>query len=228
MYQPKRTRAATRKNTRPKVNKTACLVALLATCLLVGLFWFFASTPLNTMAAAVSQEGPSTPQSNWQKGTVPALYQYDPQWAEHVYAETSFSKSGCGPICLTMAYISLTGDTSISPTAVADMASEGGYAHSEGTAWRFMIDGAHILGLEAEEFVLSKPLMNEYLSRGLPIICIMGKGDFTSTGHFIVIAGVNDEGNYLIRDPNSAERSSQSWSFEQLSKQYCNAWVFWQ
>lgn len=209
-----------------KVDKVALIVAAFTGCIIVAVFVFTASIILKN-AETLSGENQSTPQAEWQQGSLPELYQTDAQWATHSYANASFSETGCGPTCLTMAYVYLTGDTSISPTAMADRATEGGYASKEGTAWRFMSEEAQRLGLQVMEFALSKEVLDSHLLEGNPVVCIMGPGDFTSSGHFIVIAGLNDDGSYRVHDSNSVERTNSSWSFEQLYSQHLNAWAYW-
>lgn len=44
-------------------------------------------------------------------GEVPILYQEDPAWSNATYAGDSFGETGCGPTCMTMAYVALTGKT---------------------------------------------------------------------------------------------------------------------
>lgn len=39
----------------------------------------------------------------------------------------------------------------------------------------------------------------------------MGKGHFTSSGHFIVLRGITEEGKILVADPISIKRSEQEW-----------------
>lgn len=210
----------------PRINKAACMVAVLSVCVLAAFIWFFISLLTHNEATAAPQNI-STPQNEWQQGVVPTLYQTDAQWADHPYGAAAFKESGCGPICLTMAYVAVTGDTSILPTDMADFATAGGYADAAGTSWSFMLEGAQELGLNAQEFILSEEMLNNFLSLGMPVICIMGEGDFTTTGHFIVIASVDEQGNYSVRDSNSVERTQQSWSFEQLYSQHLGAWVYW-
>ena len=41
---------------------------------------------------------------------------------------------------------------------------------------------------------------------GNPIICAMGKGDFTSSGHYIVLVGT-ENGLVRVNDPNSYANS---------------------
>ena len=48
------------------------------------------------------------------------------------------------------------------------------------------------------------------LSSGKLVVAIMSKGHFTSSGHFIVLRGVQD-GKLLVADPASYTRSQQTW-----------------
>ena len=48
------------------------------------------------------------------------------------------------------------------------------------------------------------------LSEGKLVVAIMGKGHFTTSGHFIVLRGVQD-GKILVADPASYKRSQKLW-----------------
>ena len=58
---------------------------------------------------------------------------------------------------------------------------------------------------------------------GEPIIAIIGPGDFTSSGHFIVLSAYA-EGKIRVNDPNSKSRSAQLWDYEILAPQIRNLW----
>ena len=51
-------------------------------------------------------------------------------------------------------------------------------------------------------------------------------GDFTTTGHFIVLAGIANDGQVIVHDPNSAERSGRTWDLERVLSQCANLWAF--
>ena len=70
---------------------------------------------------------------------------------------------------------------------------------------------------------MKKKMVNA-LESGNPAILALGKGDFTTTGHYIVLTGVEEEG-FRVNDPNSRERSEKLWTYEQLEKQIRNIWV---
>ena len=89
-----------------------------------------------------------------------------------------------------------------------------------------MTYGAQKLGLEVKELPLWKNSIDQKLRDGNPIICIMGPGDFTDDGHFIVITDVDDEDMYTLNDPNSRIKSEKKWSYDELKEQIKNIWAY--
>ena len=53
----------------------------------------------------------------------------------------------------------------------------------------------------------------------------MRPGDFTDTGHFIVLAGYAD-GAFTVHDPNSIANSQTTWTFERIKGQIKNLWAY--
>ena len=68
------------------------------------------------------------------------------------------------------------------------------YENGSGSKWTLMSQGAQQLGLNVRELSLDEERMAENLEAGHPIICILGPGDFTDSGHFIVLTGYRDGG----------------------------------
>lgn len=160
--------------------------------------------------------------------SVPLLMQWDERWGYQAYAGGLVGNTGCGPTCLSMAAIYLTGDTSLDPGAVADFATENGYSvDGSGSAWTLISQGAKSLGMGVRELPLDEGRMRDELQAGRPIICVLGPGDFTDNGHFIVLTGYSD-GMFSVNDPNSRTRSGQLWSYDQLKGQIRNLWVLWE
>ena len=58
------------------------------------------------------------------------------------------------------------------------------------------------------------------------MVCAVGAGDFTVTGHFIVLAGVNEDGTVEVRDPNSYRLTQQSWDIYDILDQTRDLWCF--
>ena len=55
------------------------------------------------------------------------------------------------------------------------------------------------------------------------IIAIMGAGHFTSSGHFIVLRGVTEDGKILVADPVSYNRSTTEWDVSTILSEVKNA-----
>lgn len=157
---------------------------------------------------------------------IPHFMQWDPRWGYEEYAGSLMGLSGCGPVCLSMVAVYLLDDISLDPLYVAAFAEENGYAaKNNGTKWILMSEGAEKLGLTSRELPLHKQTMIDELNKGNPVICIMGEGDFTSSGHFIVLTSYTD-GGFSVLDPNSKARSEQIWTYERIESQIRNLWSF--
>lgn len=160
------------------------------------------------------------------EGVIPLLIQWDERWGYASYGESTIAVSGCGPTALSMVVSGLTGDSSITPYQVAKYSEENGYyAGEEGTSWMLMAEAGSGYGVQSLEIPLVESHMIEELENGHPIICSVKQGDFTDGGHFIVLTGIK-EGKFKVNDPNSRIRSAKLWSFEDLSWQIDNMWVF--
>ena len=103
----------------------------------------------------------------------------------------------------------------------------GYYVDEVGTDWTLMTAGASELGINSAQLTnWSEDTLKSELSAGHPIICSMRPGDFTSTGHFLVVAGVADNGELVIHDPNSPANSARTWDAERVLAQCANLWAF--
>lgn len=159
-------------------------------------------------------------------GTVPHLLQWDERWGYATYGDGLLAATGCGPTCLSMVIAGLTGDSSVTPLVIADYSIENGYyVAGTGSSWDLMGAAAAAYGLNCNELPLSKSKIFQTLESSSPIICSMRPGDFTKTGHFIVLTGVED-GKIKVNDPNSKIRSEQLWDYGTLEGQIKNLWKF--
>lgn len=167
----------------------------------------------------------STPRSQWTAGTMPHLYQTDPLWANKPYAGSNIRIAGCGPTSLSMVYTYLTGKTDLDPVAMASFAEEHNFAPTGATEWRFMTDGAAAIGLRSTPVAPSRASIASALDAGMPIICCLTPGDFTTVGHFLVIKGMDGRGMVEIHDPNSPYNSARRWPISQILPQIEALWA---
>lgn len=170
----------------------------------------------NPVGVAVSAEAVK-------KDIVPVSYlQTDAKWKNNKYGikdETStIGSAGCGPTCAAMVIASLA-DPSVTPATTAKWSMDHGYkAYHQGTYYSYFAPQMSFYNIQCTQMnynsiyhgagsaksINSKAL--ESVKAGNWIIACMGKGDWTSSGHFVLWYGV-DGNNALIRDPNSTKSS---------------------
>lgn len=166
-------------------------------------------------------------EEDYATGEIPLFLQWDERWGYENYGNDFIAINGCGPTSLSMVLVGLTGDTTMHPKAIADFSFQNGYlVEGQGSSWTLMSEGAEQLGLTSEVLPLSKSVIYSKLKQGHPIIASMGPGDFTSAGHFIVLAGVTDNGKIIVNDSDSLLRSQKAWDLETIMSQTKNLWAF--
>lgn len=207
---------------------TICMVAAVALVVvaLAGVLGVASTLQSDLRSQADGGGEVSTPKSAWKLGEVPFLYQTDSAWANAEYAGATVKESGCGPTCLTMVYVALTGKTDRDPASMSAFSQLTGYVENGDTSWALMTHGAAKLGLSAQEVPGDVSSVKAELAAGHPVIASVGAGDFTTTGHFIVIAGVDEAGNFIVHDPNSSERSSVTWDAQRVINQCRGLWSY--
>lgn len=163
--------------------------------------------------------------TGFERNTVPLFLQWDPRWGYETYGGQYLAVSGCGPTALAMAGYYLTGEPEMNPLALARFAEKRGYyIAGTGSSWTLISEGAGQLGLEATELPLVKKKIVDALNGGSPVILAVGPGDFTTTGHYIVLTAATPEG-FRLNDPNSPTRSERIWTYEELEPQIRNIWA---
>lgn len=159
-----------------------------------------------------------------QEGQVPLLMQWDKRWGYESFGSSNIGLAGCGPTCLSMVYLYFTGDLEGNPREIAGYCEENGFYTTEGTSWELWTIGAKSFGLEGAELMLDENRMKSALDDGKLIVCSMWPGDFTTTGHYILIIGYEEEG-FIVNDPNRRSNSEKRWSYDTLDGQIRNLWA---
>lgn len=124
------------------------VAVVVAVCATVGRGCVDAGTASGPGAIAGSI---STPVGEWSQGQVPRLYQTDPAWAGAPYAGSTVEEAACGPTCLAMVYVSITGKKDYDPASLCAFSEREGYVSGGETSWLLMSEGARKLGLMSEE-----------------------------------------------------------------------------
>ncbi len=149
--------------------------------------------------------------------------QTDARWASVPYQapgeKSTIKKSGCGITCAAMIIASLA-DPSVTPENTAKWSMAHGYkAYRQGTYYSYFVPQLAHYGIKCIRMNRSSIYHGSGAARDIKlkavqaiksgdwIILCMGRGDWTSSGHFILWYGIDSSGNALIMDPNSTRRS---------------------
>ena len=155
---------------------------------------------------------------------IPYLSQWDKRWGYDIYNGKYFALTGCGPTCLSMVSIYLTGDSYYTPRWMGEFLDSHGYAvPGTGTAWSIFDDGIVELGIYGTEIANDYNVIERSLNSGYPVIASMGPGDFTSDGHFVVFTACADN-KISVNDPNSLKRTRE-WDYSELAPQIVKVWA---
>ena len=146
----------------------------------------------------------------------PVLYlQKDPRWKNLPYRapgeESTIGSAGCGPTCAAMLIQTLTGKT-FTPEDACRWSVEHGYkALRQGTYYAYFKPQFAAFGIPCDQLswasTYGKPYHENHeralkmLQDGYYLIALMNKGNWTSSGHFIVVWWADSK--IRINDPNS-------------------------
>ena len=171
-----------------------------------------------------------TPFEYWEtvelKRKYPYYVQWDRRWAYDALGGTNVAIGGCGPTVVAMALSGMLKDETITPKQISEIENANGYFTSLGTKWSFFDFIANKYNLKSIKLSLSKVSIDEAVDRSNPIITSVRPGKFTTVGHIILIVGKDNNGNYIINDPNSYNRTLKTWSYDELQTEIIAMWEF--
>lgn len=159
-------------------------------------------------------------------GSTTVMYynQLDLRWTNEPYGTDEIGTHGCGPTAMAMVISSLTSDT-MDPVAMSQWAYEnGGWAPNEGSYHTFIPNCARAWGLPVQGVSKTDDMQQivDALSSGQLVVAIMGPGEFTTGGHYIVLRGVTSTGKILVADPASSIRSGKEYDLSLIVNQSRN------
>lgn len=164
-------------------------------------------------------------------------YQTDPKWANHDYStkgeQTTIKAEGCGITCSAMVISSITGKT-VTPIDTAEWSKSHGYkALKQGTYYAYFKPQMAEYGIKCRMMnsvnCYNKPNASVHkevrksLEDGNWIIAVAGKGDFTSSGHYILCYAMDGD-NVLINDPYNKKEICSKMPWDRFIKQQKYYW----
>lgn len=161
-----------------------------------------------------------TPQSGElieEENATPVIYymQVDERWKDTIYGgEDTIGTSACGPTSMSIVVSSLT-DILIDPVQMSAWAKANNYWYPEsGSLHQVIPDTAEKFGISCTGVPNDRnteEVISSALKEGKLVVVLMGKGHFTSGGHFIVLRGIDEDKKVYVADPASKERTMQTW-----------------
>ena len=164
--------------------------------------------------------------------------QTDPRWTNTDYSapgeKTTIGKAGCGVTCAAMVIASLV-DPSITPADTAAWSLKHGYkALRQGTYYSYFVPQLKRYGINCKQVNFSNiygkasaaahKKIIDALSSGKWVIACMGKGVWTSQGHYI-LAWKTDGKRVYIKDPASQKAMRMCNDLQLWLSQIKYAWI---
>lgn len=165
-------------------------------------------------------------------------YQTDPRWANISYSakgeSTTIGRAGCGPSSMAMV-LATWADPSVTPKTECAWALKNGYkAPHQGTYYSYFVPAAKRYGLTCFRVNTANIYNNpnssahttakNYLDNGDFVIACMGEGLWTSSGHYVLVYGI--EGNMVyINDPASSKIARTHGNYLVFKQQVKYYWV---
>lgn len=135
--------------------------------------------------------------------------QYD--YGNASYGDDTISNSGCGPTSAAM-ILSTFLDEEVTPQMACDFSAVNGHLVVGGTEDAFFDDIFNEYGVSYTKEEQTEENIISSLEDGNLIIAHVGPSEFTKSGHFIVLSGLDENGNVIVADPASRRRTEVTWS----------------
>lgn len=179
--------------------------------------------------------------SDVKNATIPIDYmQTDSRWKNIKYGirdeVSTIGTAGCGPTCAAMV-ISALADPSVTPATTAKWSLDHGYkAYHQGTYYSYFVPQFKAYGITCKQLNgasiyhgagsanSANATAFNAVKLGNWIIACMGKGDWTSSGHFVLWYGIKG-GKAMIFDPYSTKSSRRLADISTFQSQVKYYWM---
>lgn len=158
---------------------------------------------------------------------VPLLMQWDWRWGFDWYGGGPAGLTACAPTCMAMIGFGLTGDESITPRQMSEYSWNAGYwVSGSGTSWSLVTTAFPDHPISCQKISTDEYTIKAELSAGHPVLINVGIGKFSAVGHFMILAGTDADGNFILNDPNNLDNCSRTWPWSELVSEITSAWSY--
>ena len=143
---------------------------------------------------------PNVTQSGYVEKFTEVPHYFQTYYPKTRYGDSTVRKAGCGITCLSMVLTYLL-DEEITPDFLAEKYFR--YKVEGGSSWTLFTDSAEDYGITIEKQTWKWDDVITALENGQVVIANANSDSvFTDGGHFIVLAGLTEDGKIIVRDPN--------------------------
>ncbi|MDO4483221.1 MAG: C39 family peptidase [Clostridia bacterium] len=166
---------------------------------------------------------------------IPEYYQTDYTDVQVVWRgePKSVATSGCGAACTAMiiAYynnVLWNGEKEApDPKEIFQQEIENGGFRGNGLSHTSLRKILHRYGIQSKWRMLNRQAIIRILQEGRPIVVHVGKGYFTNNVHYVLLAGLTDDQELIVIDPNSRDKSKNyTYRIASLMKQVYGEYPF--
>lgn len=149
------------------------------------------------------------------EGNIEVVYynQGNPIYYSYGYGTDTIKGSACGPTSLAIVQSTYFPDNKKNPVEMCNWSVSNGYWSKNSGSYHSIVEGygtSFDVNVTSLSYDNPQSILDE-LNKGNLIVVLMGKGHFTSNGHFMVLTGVDSSGKIIIADPGSNKRTNQTW-----------------
>lgn len=223
----------------------ALLIPLAIVIVAVSAVAYIISSPFSALGELFGEEELGLAESIWDSfnasGTSGSSYdfvyysQYDLEWAMEPYSGGTIASHGCGPTSLAMVIATFTQDEKYDPSSMAQYLVKGGQTDPKAgtyhSAFAYAINRiaeSEDIEMTIKEFAGTQwaEVAKEMEKANVLVIARVSGGKWTGgSGHFIVLRGFDEDGNVLVGDPASKDKSQVGHAPSSVSTAASKYWV---
>lgn len=136
-----------------------------------------------------------------------------PQFKGSKGSWATISSHGCGPTSLAIVLSSFA-QNPITPMVTTQQVCQAGGCYSSGSSWDGIDSVAKSYGYKTQHIWKGgdyTKVISALASKDSLVIALMGPGEFTTGGHYIVLTGTRSDGYVSVADPASRKKTEKKW-----------------
>jgi hypothetical protein len=172
-----------------------------------------------TMLMTAQTTGVMAAQVQQNSSKLNVVYYNQADYPGEMIGGSTIRAAGCGPTCVAVCYSSLTGRKANVPKMCDQAYKNGWYYTGQGCVHDVIPGLSEMYGLNCKGLGYSRKAVEKELRAGHPVIALMGPGDFTNNGHFVVLTRMVGKDKVKVADVGSRANTYKTWSLKKVVRQ---------